>query len=704
MLALLTYMVLAVVATFPLITHLTTHLPAVVQEQGNDVWQNAWNLWWIQQAVLVNPTNPYWSDAVMYPQGASLALHTLNLPLGLLGLPLLGAAGIIPTYNLLTILTLVLAGYTAFLLIRHLTGSAPAALVGGAIVLCSPLRLAELRFAQLPTLSDYGVHLALLALLVALATRTRWAVLLVALAVLLTGLSSWYHLFHLGIVFALLLLWRGVAAWRAGGVPALRHEAVPWLGVAALSALLLLPFVIPVVLEAVTARDFARKGDALVAMTDVARMLPPGVSAIWQPVPHDWQATYLFAWVPLALAAVGVAVRWRAAAPWLLVGAVCLVLSLGPALQVAGVDTGIPLPYAAVRELPVIEVLRAPIRLNAITTLVVALLAAWAVVWASGRARLGGAAQWGVALLLVALVAVEGLRLPITLRDGQLSPWYSAVAEEPGEWSLLELPFGRQDRAMQAMYAQTVHGKLILAAHLSREVPRFPYEDTPRMQALDTGELLPDILPMDDDEWWQLLRSMRVRYLLIHKPDTPPAQQAAQLAVAPQVLGAVTQVYEDDALVVLRVEEMAAWLDAEGSNLAATPDPPLFLGFREPWSRLEYGDEGWNRWLPPTPAGLWTYSKHGEQAMLAVTMYSFPPGERPLEVHLNGERVARYTAPQGLPLRHYISGPLTLPAGPSQIELVAPAGGVAPTDAGSGGDVRPLSFDMYRIRLIEVAR
>ncbi|MBC8074603.1 MAG: hypothetical protein H7Y32_00885, partial [Chloroflexales bacterium] len=252
-LALLALTLLAVVATWPLAANFTTALPSIPAERGQDVWQNAWNFWWTREALLARHANPYRTDALFYPLGASLYLHSLNLPQSLLGLPLLPAIGLVATYNLVTLLMLVATGYCAFLLTRYVSGSAPAALVAAFVVLCSPQRLDELRQSQLPTLSDYGLPLALLLALVTVRRRSwRWA-LATAAVVLVAGLSSWYHLFHLLILFALLMLWEAAGAYRRSGWAGARAALVPWLWIAGLSALVCAPLLLPATVEAATA-------------------------------------------------------------------------------------------------------------------------------------------------------------------------------------------------------------------------------------------------------------------------------------------------------------------------------------------------------------------------------------------------------------------------------------------------------------------
>ncbi len=690
--ALLIYALLAVLLTWPLLPALASHLPALPGEQGADVWQNVWNLWWVRQSVLIEPTNPYTTDVLFYPLGASLYLHTLNLPQGLLAMPLLSLFGPLPAYNLLTLLMLTLAGYGGFLLARRVAGDGLAALVAGAVVLCSPLRLDELRFAQLPTISDYGLLLALLALLHTLQRRTWRAAALTGAAVLLAGLSSWYHLFHLGLLFLLVFAWRALAAWRSGGRPALRHEAAPWLQTGLISGLLLLPFFLPVALEAASA-GYARKSDELVFSADLLRLLLlPGCAS----APGVYGCG--FALLPLLLAAGGLWAAPRQSAIWAALACGFVLLSLGPRLLMGGVDTGIPLPYALFRLLPVADALRGPVRLNFITTILLALVAACGL--AAGFARLR---QWHACLPALAagglllLLVLEVLRLPFPLADAHISPFYRQMAHEPGQWSLLEVPLNQWDRSLSEMYAQTYHGKYILTGHLSRTVPRLPADEAPPVQQIEQANPNSDIVGMSPHERSQLLRALRVRYLVVHRDAAHPERQAQQVAAARIALGELTLVYADEELQAYRLDEVAAWLDGPGQQERI--EAPLFVGLdrASDWRPLEISSYGQTRWLPPQGGGLWTYTQQPRRALLELRLYSLPAA-RPLEVWLNGRYVQ--TLPiAGRALRHYFSAPLELPAGPSLIELRDPAASFSPQEPGTRQDSRALSFGIQRVRL-----
>jgi hypothetical protein len=698
--ALLLYGMLAVLATWPLALHMESHFPGAPGEWSQDVWQQVWNVWWVREALVVRHTNPYTTEMLFYPQGASLYLHSLNLPLGLIGMVLLPFVDIVTAYNVLTLLLLVVPAYGVFLLARHAVGpgrgTIAAALVAGSMVLCSPHRLVNMRGAQLAILSDYGVPLILLAVLIALERRTWRMAALAAGAMLLAGLSKWYHLFHAFIALAPLLLWHAAVAWREGGRTALLRDLATWGRIGGVATLLLLPFVVPAVIEALTA-PYARKSDTLVYSANLFALIPQTFGGIWQQVPPVWTPPYVFALVPLLLALVGVLLAPRKAGPWAATAGVCLVLSLGPRLYLGEVDTGIPLPYAIFRALPVVDTLRAPGHLNTVTTMMLAVVAAVGMSWFFRRLPVAG--NWLAAFALIVLVVVETVRLPFPLIDASVSPFFPRLADEPGEWSLLELPLDRFDRDRIEMYTQTYHEKYILTGLVSRSVPRLPYESAPPIAQMQRGSTRPDIVSLAPAERDQLLKSLRVRYLVVHLDPRRPERATQQVATARHILGPLTHIYSDAALQAYRLDEVAAWLDGPGRTTRR--EVPLYLGLDLRWQPPEMGGHGLLRWLPPDGGGLWTYTQRPRRVVLELSLYSLP-GARPLEIWLNGEMVQTLPIIAGLTPRRYLSSPLSLPPGPNLIELRAPQEGARPRDLELGDDPRSLTFAIHRARLREV--
>src|SRR5262249_19350885 len=62
----------------------------------------------------------------------------------------------------------------------------------------------------------------------------------------------------------------------------------------------------------------------------------------------------------LALAALGCWAAWRQARRWLLLVIGCAILSLGPTLRVAGINTELPMPYDLLKVLPAMQLAHRP--------------------------------------------------------------------------------------------------------------------------------------------------------------------------------------------------------------------------------------------------------------------------------------------------------------------------------------------------------
>jgi hypothetical protein len=694
------YTLLSLLATWPLALHVSTHFPGIVGELSQDVWQHAWNVWWVREALLHRFTNPYTTDMLFYPQGASLYLHSLNLPLGIVGIPFLPLIGMVATYNLLTLMVLIGAAYGTFLLARHLTRHDPSAMVAGVVVLCAPQRLMELRGAQLATLADYGVPFALLTVLLALERRTWKMTTLAAVAMLITGLSKWYHLFHVLIVIAIIAVWRGIEAWRRGEYPSLKADAVTWARMGGITTLIHLPFVIPAAIETITS-SYARKSDELVFQADLLSLLPRWEGGVWQHMPLNWwEPTWLFGIIPFVLAIAGVVVARKQAALWATIAAIFLLLSLGPTLIVGGHDTGIPLPYALFRHVPMLDTFRAPVRMNAVTAMMMGVLVAMALAhWlrSTSPRRLWG---WGWPLVVAGLIVVEAIRLPFPLIDGRVSPLYDQLAQEAGEWSVLEYPLSRFDRDRLEMYAQTYHHHAILTGLISRSVPAIPQEGMPPLMAIQRGDTRPDIVTLSPAQQTQLLQALRVRYVVIRRHALSPTRATTIHRASEEVFGELTSVYSDTMLTAYRIEEMAAWLDDhEGQDARA--DLPLFVGLRSRWEALEESEYGTYRWMTDDGATLWAYAPTTQRVLFDTLLYSLP-GDRSLELWLNGEYVQTIPIAAGRRPRRYLSSPFTLPQGPNTIELRVPEGGVRPKTLGQGNDTRNLTLNVQDIALREV--
>ncbi len=97
---------------------------------GGDAASFIWFLHWWPFAIS-HGLNPFISNYVWFPHGDNMTWRTSVPSAALLSFPITVLGGAVLSYNLLSLMAPVLSAWTAFLLVRYLTGDWAAALVGG---------------------------------------------------------------------------------------------------------------------------------------------------------------------------------------------------------------------------------------------------------------------------------------------------------------------------------------------------------------------------------------------------------------------------------------------------------------------------------------------------------------------------------------------------------------------------------------------
>jgi hypothetical protein len=195
--ACLLFVLLSLVLTYPLALHLTGAV-----EDRQDALLNVWITAWDGHQLLGDPSHLFDAN-IFHPYPRTLAYSELLLGNGLLALPITAATGNpVLGYNLALLLSFVLTGLGAYLLVRRLTRSSGAGLVAGTILAFCSYRMTNLAQAQL--LTTQWLPLSLLALHLLLRDpRPRHAVAFV-LFFSLQALSSFYY--GMLLAFAVLVL------------------------------------------------------------------------------------------------------------------------------------------------------------------------------------------------------------------------------------------------------------------------------------------------------------------------------------------------------------------------------------------------------------------------------------------------------------------------------------------------------------------
>jgi hypothetical protein len=343
-------------------------------------------------------------------------------------------------YNLSLIAGLTLTAWAGWLAARHWSGSASAALVGGALVAFNAHLLT--RLPHIVAAHLWGVPLALLAGRLVLDDPRRRQTIGLGLVVAATAATSPYSLALVGLVVCLLL---------AAGAVLRRWRAVAALGIASAAGLTLaLPVLWPYLQLAATGVDRPISSVAQFSATAGGYLTSVShVHAGWSAMFFRDDVNVLFAGVTaLVLAGIGIVAasdsrcrhsRSRCSrGPWfdsillVLLGLTGVWLSLGPATAL----------YRALYEwVPPLRGLRAAARFGYLYLVAVAIAAAigTAVLERRARSRSGRAVLAGV---LLALVTIEAWSGPIETRPfTRVPPIYTHLPAAPVPVLLVEVPF-----------------------------------------------------------------------------------------------------------------------------------------------------------------------------------------------------------------------------------------------------------------------
>jgi hypothetical protein len=155
---------------------------------------------------------------------------------------------------------------------------------------------------------------------------------------------------------------------------------------------------------------------------------------------------------------------------WIFTGLFAL-LSLGPFIRIAGIDTYLPTPWALLRYLPVIGAARMPTRMTVLVMLGVSMLFALALQHLRSRSR----RPWLVVPVALACLALELLPVPRRLFSAAVPGVARVIAADPRDVKVLNLPFGLKDGlgggggfSTVYQYHQTVHEKALIGGYVSR--------------------------------------------------------------------------------------------------------------------------------------------------------------------------------------------------------------------------------------------
>lgn len=552
------FFILTLILTYPLVLNLNE---GVISDSGN-VWQFIWNFWWFKKSLIDLQTNPFFTDYLYYPIGTNL-LFNLNMSLqSIISIPLQYFLNLFFIYNIFTISSFVLTAYGTYLLVKYLTKDKMASFVSGIIFSFSPFRFVRLFAGHLYLLETSFLPFYVLFFIKTVKEPNRKNVLLSVLFLTLTLFTSLTYFSFLMIFTALYIFYylannKKIILNKKSS----RHIILTFF----LFFLITSPYFYTLAKEYFTVeyKDMPRSIDEseLYSADLAAFFLPLSKSVLfgkytqelwnWQNdfFTGNWNESSVFiGFTVLSILFLSFLNKNKELNFWKFSFIIFLLLSLGPLLQIASINTEIPLPYNILFAFPPFDVSRGPSRFITMIMLMASIICGYYL--ANKKMK-----QKNIFLFLVAsLIILENLYVPVGIHtDDWVSPFFSSMSKEEEDYAYLNIfphHFG------DYIYLQTISDKRILMGFISRHP--LNTEDfvskTPILRELVYEIPNRRYRGMNESEiarGFETLRSYNVKYIILHKGNILEDIFDGYLNFLNELN--IARKYEDDKIIVFQV-------------------------------------------------------------------------------------------------------------------------------------------------------
>ncbi|MFH2055015.1 MAG: hypothetical protein ABIJ61_03570 [bacterium] len=516
LLALLVYSLCTMAFFWPILAKFSTHLIGPPE----DNMQFLWNMWWVKRVLFEGQGSLIFTDMMYLPQGASLLYHSMTLANTVPAALLLQKLSYAATSNLLHLLTFVLSGLGAFLLVRRLLRDSWLALLGGFIFAFSPWHFVQ-SLHHLNLAAIQWLPFFVLFFMRAIKERKFSYLLVSALFLVLTAVCSWNFLIF-GCYFMLFGYLYLALRQRRLWLPSVFWRIV---AVSAITLLALSPWLAPMILAGLQHGGASALGHNWM-VADLAGLVVPQkyhLLGAWQPFTritasytgNPWEASTYLGVFTLLLVVVNIRRLSTVAAKYLLGGLSALVMAWGAHPHIIGWSIPIILPYRVIEHIPFLSNIRAPGRHIVFVYLFLAILVPLALKLLSERLGRGALAR--TALIAVSLLLVlDYTQIDTETTDTAVPLCYERLKDDQSAFAILDLPPGYTQVNRYLMY-QTSHELPIVEGWTARKlVPTL-------VDSLDLSDL--PVLQ-------QRLKQNQVKYIVVHKElvrdERPPGLEKYQ--------------------------------------------------------------------------------------------------------------------------------------------------------------------------------
>jgi len=638
LLTLFLYSALMAVSLDNLVRHFATAIP--------ESWDYAiyyWNLWWVKYALFTLHRDPMFTNYVLYPNTVNLSLHTHNLALGLLTLPLQYILDLKLIFNGMLVGSFIATGYFTFLFLRRHVQSDWLSTLGGALFAFTPMAISRASSGHLHLLQTWLIPLQLILWENLIAPDHLGRRILKAAGFGLIVYMAWMTGFEISIWTLVLLAPYALYIWLAQcrGVERLRV-----VGLALVAGLCVLG---PALIEPIPALLQTR--GMVFPIVDRHTLEFQSFQAIWLVIrDSEWLGFTIGQLIPLLTMLSVIAVskqrkRWL----WFAIGLGSLIIALGPYWP----GTDIPLPYQLMHKLLGSQY-RTPVRFMtpaafALIVFITLSLGDWFEQKNWQRLQ-----PWLASAAIVALVFDSGMLTPFSVIYMPDYAIYHEIGHDADEYTLLEVPvgpasgFGEFGTAPDLEYYSRIHHKRILNGIVSRVPSDYmsKYERSPLLRGL-TGLYDMPALDVAARELADKLNRWDMRYVLVHR-DRLEKERApgiiAFLNVQPELCLVDA---EGDLLAYRRIN---TWADCPRPEMSALPTGTTRLMLGQPGDE-RYVGPGWydveniggpqGRWAGGMLTSTLRILLPRQDLRVSFNAFAYPE-HQVVTVRVNGQPVARF--------------------------------------------------------------
>jgi hypothetical protein len=213
---------LAVLWTWPLVRHFSTHIPGA----PGDNFTFLWNLWWMRHVLGSADSGFFHSAFLFFPFGVDLVNHSHTALLGVVGATVLSRVPIVEVENLYIVGSVLAGAVGAYALAVDLTGRRRAAILAAVLFGGSPYVGAHMP-GHFELLSIWVFPVFALCLRRALRDGSWLAAIGCGLTMAAAAYSAYYYVVYLGLLAATYVAaWWEAASFSVEGRPPSRAAAV----------------------------------------------------------------------------------------------------------------------------------------------------------------------------------------------------------------------------------------------------------------------------------------------------------------------------------------------------------------------------------------------------------------------------------------------------------------------------------------------